>query len=180
MESNTVDKMRQIKFSVLVEDMDASMPYVSYDISEKERAITSPLNLIFYNERDNGYVEIILLKARFNLPNWYSKHRTERFDELEIRISAAKDLIEMLRNDHYEAIRFVFWALFAVAVNKENYEEKVSLISDFAYMIKINEKSILDIIMVIKVALGEGKEQLKFETKEVKSFFMDFLCCWGK
>ncbi|MFL0250948.1 hypothetical protein ACJDT4_10990 [Clostridium neuense] len=179
MESNTVDKMKQAKFFVLVEDIDASMPYVSYNISEAER-VASPLNLIFYNDKDNGYIEAILLKARFNLPNWYGRYKTSDFKDVNERMSAAKDLTQMLRNDHYEAIRFIFWALFAVAVDKRNYDEKVSLIADFAYMIKIDEKSIADIIMVVKVALGEDKEQLKFQTKDVKNFFMDFLCCWGK
>lgn len=179
MESNTVDKMKQAKFFILVEDIDASMPYVSYNISEVEK-VASPLNLIFYNERDNAYIEAILLRARFNLPSWYGRYKTSDFKDANQRMSAAKDLTQMLRNDHYEAIRFIFWALFAVAVDKRNYDEKVSLIADFAYMIKIDEKSIADIIMVIKVALGEDKEQLKFQTKDAKNFFMDFLCCWGK
>lgn len=180
MESNVIDKIKQVKFSILVDDVDSSMPYVAYDISEIEISEANPLNLIFYNEKHNCYLETILSKARFNLPNWYSKHRTTRFTDLNIKISVAKDLVQMLRNDYYEAIRFMFWSLFAVAVDKANYDEKVSLIADFAYMIEIDEKSIEDIIMVIKVVLDEEKEQLKFQTKEVKNFFMDFLCCWGK
>jgi|GEM_PF-6445691 len=180
MESSAIDRMKEAKFSILVDDIDASMPYVSYNVSEVERAEASPLNLIFYNDKDNYYLETILSKARFNLPNWYSKHRTTKFDDLNIKISVTKDLIKMLRNDHYEAIRFIFWALFAVAVDRRNYDKKVSLIADFSYMIEIDEKSVADIIMVIKMVLGEEKEQLKFQTKEVKNFFMDFLCCWGK
>lgn len=180
MDNNAIDKMKQAKFSILVDDIDTSMPYVSYNVSEAERSEANPLNLIFYNESDNDYLKTILSKARFNLPSWYSKYRTTKFNDLNIKISVTKDLIQMLRNDHYEAIRFIFWALLAVAVDRRNYDEKLSLIADFAYMIKIDEKSIVDIIMVIRVVLGEEKEQLKFQTKEVKDFFMDFLCCWGK
>ncbi|MGH4139484.1 hypothetical protein [Clostridium sp.] len=146
-------------------------------IQESIDGKVGPLNLIFDYLIANDYLKIILSKADFYLAEWYTKYETSNLNDLRTKIDATKDLIRLCRqNDkREETLKFIFWSLFALSVDKNSYEEKVSLIADFAHMIEIDEKTIRDIAKVIKVIFGEEEEEFKFETDEIPIEFGEVL-----
>ena len=59
-----------------------------------------------------------------------------------------------------------------IAVDNDNYNEKINIISDMAYLIGFNEEMIKDWIYVVKMVLKSEKIDLnKLNTEEAKGFF---------
>lgn len=173
-------QMKQVKFEILVDDINNELSQdpitqeVAIYLSDIEMDGVGPLNLIFDNANDNDYLKIILSKAKIYLKDWYLKeHNKANINDINTKIVMAKELIRMCREprNRDNALKFIFWSLFAVSVDKSSYEEKISLIADFAHMIDIDEKTILDITQVIKVIFGEEIEETEFQTDEIPREF---------
>lgn len=170
-------QMKQLKFTALVEKINDNLPsFVSVSNVED----VSPLNLFFSNQSDNDYLKIILSKVQFELLDWYfliqEGNGKTNFEDLSTKTSSTKELVTILTesNRSETTLKLIFWALFGLAVDKTDYEEKASLIADFAHVVGIDEKTILDLTQVIKVILGE-KEEFEFQTDEVREVFEEVL-----
>lgn len=99
----------------------------------------------------------------------------EKCKNMEYRIKAAKALVTDLNNKPYsdkEKINFLFWSLMILSVDDTDKEEYLSLICDFAKMLKIGDEEMMDIMQIIQAIYHmEGNYTIK--TRDVK-------LCFGK
>lgn len=67
----------------------------------------------------------------------------------------------------------LFWLIFIVSVDNENYNENLSIVSDTAYLLGFDEAKLADWITAVKGVL-EGKKlnEMKYQTEEAQSFFV--------
>ena len=67
----------------------------------------------------------------------------------------------------------LFWLIFIVSVDNDNYNENLSIVSDTAYLLGFDEKKSQDWIVAAKGVLeGKKLKELKYQTKEAKTFFI--------
>ena len=91
------------------------------------------------------------------------------FNDIKTKIEAAKSFIKWCVTEEQmiylykdknkeESYRFIFWSLFILTVDKYNAEEYLSMICDFAKMLKITNEDFKSIIDLIKCIYNrEGK-----------------------
>lgn len=188
-------EMKKIKFSVLIEDIKKNsgrrtgeglylnmlglspMNRMHYSINTSTVTRVGPLSLIFDNKNSNDYLKEILSEVKFTSLNWSDEYSKTEFNDVSKKIVATKDLIEelIIPDRENELIEFIFWSLFALSVDKTNYEEKVSLISDFTHVLGISEEILKDIILVIRVIFGEEDKGFKFSTDKIPDVFSEVL-----
>ena len=81
------------------------------------------------------------------------------FDKINPRCSVPKHLM--------------FWLIFIVSVDNENYNENLSIVSDVAYLLGFDEERLADWVAAVKGVL-EGKKlnEIEYKTKAAKEFFI--------
>jgi hypothetical protein len=63
-----------------------------------------------------------------------------------------------------------------LTVQKDNYDEKLSLICDFARMLRITDGELMDITYIIKCIYNEeGEETYSFKSQKVPGVFGELL-----
>lgn len=67
--------------------------------------------------------------------------------------------------------KFIFWAMLILTVDSTNKEEHLSLICDFAKVLKIDDEEMLDIAKVIQVINDSAEERIFFHSKTIPSYF---------
>lgn len=92
-------------------------------------------------------------------------------------LKAARHMIDFYR-DMAEVVHFsynfIFWSLFVLAVDKTDFEEKLSMICDFAKMLQISDEEVMDIVMVIKYIFREETSP-KFVSEDIPEIFGEVL-----
>ena len=103
----------------------------------------------------------------------HQKKFVENCKDMEYRMKAAKALVVKLNEEDNEKtinfgkpkkISFIFWSLMILAVDDVDKEEHLSLICDFAKMLKISDEEMMDIVQVIRVIYHIEKSNLKLQT----------------
>lgn len=77
------------------------------------------------------------------------------------------------------AYKFIFWAMMVLSVDKTEKDEHLSLICDFARMLKITDDEMEDMLMVIKVLYHEEESGFEFKTETVPNIFSRVLCLYN-
>ena len=187
-ENNEDDNiMKQLKVDVLIEDIDKQLTvyYMSIGLLGVPLMVLNrsrnPLLLIFDNQKSNGYRKSILEKASIRLPECF-KYGENDLRDMKIRIKATKEFVGEYckRENRAEALKFIFWSLLALAVDRTDYNEKIALIADFAQLLKIDEETLRDIIQVIKVVCGDEEENFEFQTDDVRIIFSGVLSLFSR
>lgn len=181
-----MEDMRIAKFETLVEDINKAIegPLLfgfgascsPYGVVAKKE--TSPLYMIFEPESLNDFAKIICDKAKIKLKGagssghmnpWKEKYGTKRLVDSKIKIDAAKDFVKYCRerNNRSEAFKFIFWSLFILTVQKDGYDDKLSLICDFAHMLRISDDELIDISYTIKCIYNEVETEYVFKSETV-------------
>lgn len=135
------------------------------------------LLLIYNYEELNEYGKIIIEQSDLQLNEWNYKYTSvNSFKEGKIKIKAAKELLGFCRMKEHrkEAYKFIFWSMLILCVDNKNKKEKLSLICDFARMLKILDDEMKDILKVIRILYYE-KEDYNFKTQIVVSYFSQIL-----
>lgn len=67
----------------------------------------------------------------------------------------------------------MFWLIFIVSVDNENYNENLSIVSDVAYLLGFDEEKLADWVVAVKGVL-EGKKlnEMEYKTEAAKKFFI--------
>lgn len=88
-------------------------------------------------------------------------------------IAAAKAFVKFCRREYNqnEGYKFIFWALMILAVDKTDAEEHLTLICDFARMLRITDDELEDIVHVIKIILYEPDTSCKFISSTTQGVF---------
>ena len=134
--------------------------------------------MIFEPENLNGFAKVICDKAIIYLQvagsdgftdPWKEKYRTESFVDSKNRIDAAKDFVKYCResNNRSEAYKFIFWALMILTVQRDDYDEKLSLICDFARMLRLTDDELMDISYTIKYIYNEVEKEYVFKSETI-------------
>lgn len=94
--------------------------------------------------------------------------------DTKTRISVSKEFIKICREEDYDtqaSYRFIFWALLVLTVDKNKAQEYLSLICDFAKMLKITNDEFEDIIHVIKCVYNVEDKNYAFKTETIPNIF---------
>lgn len=182
-----MEDMRMVKFETLVRDITVLVRGNDFGANIREKAadlgipfINDDMLLIFDYDKLNIYgkkimeTSIIYCEALSEIKNAISCSKTEK-DKIEW----AKGRIKFFRSFEADgsdilSYHFIFWALLILAVDKTDYEEKLSLICDFAKILHISDEKMLDIVQVIKYIFREETNP-EFVSERVPEIFEDVL-----
>ena len=64
----------------------------------------------------------------------------------------------------------MFWSLMILAVDDEDKEEYLSLICDFAKMLKISDEEMMDLVRIIQM-IYQAEGDVDIQTKYIKQWF---------
>lgn len=182
-----MNELRLVKFQTLIEDISKAVKKeFRNSIFYEEQHPNLALRLIFDYDECNEYARIIIDKSSLPIFGdlWprlvYPLDKWDIFVSLskancdtKTRISALKVFVELCRkNDNAQACyKFIFWALLVLTVDKNNAQEYLSLICDFAKMLKITNDQFEDIIHVIKCVYNVEDKNYAFKTKRIPEVF---------
>ncbi len=174
------DNMRIIKFETIIDKiqhkLDNWLSMVirgsSSYVNPSMRKFNIVLGLIYnYNEL-NDYGKVIMKHSRTYLKDnnsiskiWREKDKNKGcFSDFKEKLNAAKEFIKLckLNENIIESYKFIFWAMFILAVDKKDAEEKLSLICDFARLLNISDNEIMYIFMVIKSVINQKNYEQEF------------------
>lgn len=167
------DNMKYVKFEILVDDL--AEWFGRFYLSIGDEATLNPLEIIFNINNLNVYADkliknsMIKKKSRFLIGNWESNE----IEFIEHTGSMGiKELVKECRMKEDLKFNIIFWSLFIVAVDEKAYNEKLSDISDIAYLIGFTEEMLEDWITALKLIL-EGKDfkNYSYVTAEANLFF---------
>lgn len=67
----------------------------------------------------------------------------------------------------------MFWLIFMISIDSENYNNNLSVVSDTAFMLGFDEEKLSDWITAVKgVLAGKKLSELEYQTKEGTEFFI--------
>lgn len=167
---------KHIKFEVLIEEIESKLPSEFGDIRGiwgsglLSDCYGNPLLLVFDKDTAKPYRRTILEKAKFKIEGLY--YLDNDLQDGKRKIEETKKFIG-LRGFQGASLKFIFWALFAMAVDKSDYDEKVAAIADFACMLKINEEILEDIIQVINAIFENKTRNIRFHDEQVALLFAE-------
>ena len=126
------------------------------------------LGLIYdYNEL-NDYGKVIVKHSspnNFYVLLWSEKHKDINcFDDFKYKLNVAREFVELCKKNGNtdEGYKFIFWSMFILAVDKNDAEEKLSLICDFARMLNISDNELRYIFIVLKSIIHKKNYEQKF------------------
>lgn len=180
-----MNELRLVKFQTLIEDISkAILKEFRNSIFYEGQHPNLALRLIFDYDECNEYARIIIDKS---LLYFHDGMKVVYFDNLNIfaslcdnkcdtktRISVSKEFVKICREEDYysrASYRFIFWALLVLTVDKNNAQEYLSLICDFAKMLEIANDEFEDIIHVIKCVYNVEDENYAFKTGRIPYIF---------
>lgn len=149
----------------------------------EESILNKSLLLVFEKyDKINKYAQIIMQNTKVYASDWNSKYDVKSLEDCTTRLNAAKEFIKYCNdkrlsaqnslinyNDEY---RFIFWSLMILAVDKTDFEEKLSLICDFARLLKITDEEVEDIVQVIRIVFRElDADDANFKTEIIQKIF---------
>lgn len=143
-------------------------------MGQTKRINNSCLALIYDYHKLNDYGKTIMEQSSLYITDWNTKYgNVSSFEGIESKIKAAKELIRCCRmeENRKEAYKFLFWAMMVLSVDKTDKDEHLSLICDFARMLKITDDEMVDMLQVIKVIYHEEEPGFEFKSGTVPSYF---------
>lgn len=149
---------------------------------ETENTGNTALALIFDYEKCNEYAKVIMDKSVLNLSSsksalkdwWKDNYSTySSLADIKNRINASKEFVRLCQDlgNKKEGYKFIFWALLILTVDKSDADEHLSLICDFASMLRITDDEFEDIIQVVKFICNEESSDYVFKSEEVPLIF---------
>ncbi|MDE5938443.1 MAG: hypothetical protein K2H37_05130 [Lachnospiraceae bacterium] len=105
----------------------------------------------------------------------------EKCQDVEYRLKAARAIVQELngKNDKQgfakeflrdQQLHFFFWSLMILAVDDTDKEEHLSLICDFAKMLRVSDTELMDMIRIVQ-AIYNIEGDYKIQSKAVKVKF---------
>lgn len=184
------NNMKTLKFETMIKEVSnnlgscsvvnssgifSRMP-ISLCLATKSNAM---LSLIFQYNKMSDYAKIVIshsVCSEISDGTWAARYRENDYDyfiDHKNRLNAAKSFISSYSSGESRVkYEFVFWNLMVLAVDKTDFEEKMSLICDFARMLKVTDDEVEDIIQVIKIIFREiNAEESTFKTDNIPDMF---------
>lgn len=181
------EDMRKFKFETLMGEVSeasfelssiCSGPEIVSRVGWADEYSYPCLSFIYDYETLNDYGKVIMDQSarNFSVSN-YDNVKIDSMKNIEIKIVQAKKFLNFLDFEEHRPIayKFIFWAIMVLTVDKTDKDEHLSLICDFARMLKITDVEMMDIVKVIKVIYHEEEKGFKFETQTIPSYFSSVL-----
>lgn len=179
-----LDDVRVTKFETMIEDINKAIKRKTdnkifrYGLIPIQKTTENvALALIFDYRSCNKYAKRIIRKSELVLISQepLKNEWAERYpDEVSLRaerarIEAAKFFVKYCSEPENvsEGYKFIFWALMILTVDKTNADEYLSLICDFANMLKISDEEFEDIIYTVKVIYGAVDGEYTFKSRTI-------------
>lgn len=177
--SNFTKAIQTTFFDALKADRDVM---ASEETENTENTGNTALALIFDYEKCNEYAKVIMNKSVLNLSSsksalkdrWKDDYPTySSLVDIKNRIIASKEFVRLCQDlgNKKEGYKFIFWALLILTVDKSDADEHLSLICDFASMLRITDNEFEDIIQVVKFIYNEESLDYVFKSEEVPLIF---------
>jgi len=201
--SDKMNDSRVFKFETMIEDVDKVIKKenflsgflgigraMAFKPVNGSSSKTSPLNIIFSSDKLNQFGKVIVKTATITLEGtgdssyrdpWMEKYSEKKFTDDKIKISAAKDFISYCRvdNNRQEGYKLIFWSLMILSVDDADADQKLSLICDFAKMLRITDDEMVDISYVIKNLYNAVDSSYVFKTETIPSVFGNVFNLYG-
>ena len=175
------DRMK-LKFKLMITEIEKRISYkldipINKDAQDVDYSDISPLRMIFPEYIGNQYVKFLVSKVSTVFPQkatevWAGKcESSNTFLNMQKRMELAGLYVQMhsLRRGNFYS--FIFWGMIGVVANKEDFDNRLSLVVDFARVFGMSEEEILDISQVVKAFFGEHDPSFKFKTEEMENVF---------
>lgn len=175
-EGKSMNELRLAKYETLIEDINKKISKFSWTFAKN--FVNVALALIFDYESCNEYAKKIIEKSELyisstkKLPTlpWQEQYpNIASLGDAKTKINAAKLLVQYCRDPQNasERYKFIFWSLMILTVDKNNAEEHLSLICDFAKMLRITNEEFEDIIYAIKCVYNEADKEYTFKSETI-------------
>ena len=177
------DERTLLKMTIMVKEVEKRIFYKIDSHAQKKYddnhdfSYISPLRMIFPDYVDNNLLKAIISQVYTIIPQhqadiWISAcDKSNVFHSHQRRIELAKIYVGIHNFKRSSMRSFIFWALVAAVANKENFEENVALIIDFARIFEMKEDEISDISQLVKAFFCEEEKDYKFKNEEVAALF---------
>lgn len=184
---------RNIAFELLIRNINLRIKkqtkltklMLSPEPSPESDCLNMSLALIYDYDKLNDYAKIIVQKSKILLTAgdnsavdvWASRHTSRiGFKNLNVGVSA-KDFVKYCLEPQNiaEGYKFIFWALMILTVDKTDAAEHLSLICDFARMLRIGDDEMEDIVYIIKIIFQKDSTAYVFKTTTVPYIFSRYL-----
>lgn len=191
------DEMKMKKFEMLVRDIDdylgktgfsgyRGVSTVSEDGEETvyEEPI-SPLEFIIDNDKKNEYLNIIYrntfknrgvgIRGSYYCHEFYEIDITKFIEKIRKCNRCIGSNVARFCNEKQCNVpnHLLFWLIFIVCVDNDNYNENLNVVSDTAYLLGFDEKKLGDWITAVKGVLsGKKLNEMKYQTEDAKAFFV--------
>lgn len=167
------EEMKKAKFELMIRDIDNYLGEIGWLGKNKDELIK-----YFVNSK-NEEVDVIIKNA-------VQKGKTGLFVNLcpdgkhplcEITPDIT-NLIQKMRACNCNktcnvSYHLLFWLIFIVCVDNENYNNNLNVVADVAYLLNFTEDMLNDWIIAVKGVLsGEKLYELKYKTEQGKLFFI--------
>lgn len=170
--------LRIVKFEVLINDIEKALNGEDNKTSllgiVKSRTLMLPksLDLVYDYEKLNNYGKIIYDNVKKDNDSEY-----ENLNDIKSKINKAKKLVSYCKEEEnkIEGYKFIFWTLLILTVDKTDYQKHLSLICDFARMLKITDDEIRDILYIIKTIYHKKDVTYFFKTETIPKYFFKLL-----
>lgn len=174
--------LRIVKFEVLINDIEKAL---NGEVSKTSlvwaisMVLIQPnaLDLVYDYEKLNNYGKIIYDNAKIRVMKKDDYNEYENSNDIKSKINKAKNLVSYCQTEgkKSEGYKFIFWSLLILTVDKTDYEQHLSLICDFARMLKITDDEIRDILHVIKSIYHKQDKRYTLKTETITKNFSDVL-----
>ena len=143
---------------------------------------TGIIPFIFNAMELNSYSDIINQKFTADIRSKIlSNSANFNFDvpeDIKERISKLKELISQVKKEHSYSIVFIFALFMALAVDKTDYEKRLSTICDVAVMLEVTDDEMADIVQVVRYVYRDIKaEDVALKTDMCKQVFRNIVVC---
>lgn len=157
----TSKEMKLIKFKTIIGDAASKISASGLGMS---RYSCNPLKLLFGGDIKDEYAIIAINHSFDNL--WIDSDDV-KFNDIESLISICKQSKRTLISDH-----IIFFGLIVISIDCDAYDEKLSILTDFAYIIGFDEKRMNDFVNTVKSILCAKKVDLsKLQSQRAINFF---------
>lgn len=172
-ETNKNNSIKSVKFEIMVDDLAEWLGKwtrrgIVYGYSTTEKL--NPLQIIFDIDKVNVYAKKLIQNIFKEEDTFCVGNRIESIENTGRM--GIKELVAEGRGRYNLGFNIIFWSLFIVAVDESAYNEKLSDISDIAYLLGFTEEMMKDWITALRLIL-EGKDfkNYIYLSKEANKFF---------
>lgn len=188
------EEMKRKKFEILVKDIDeylgrtgVSDSYRVIGDMEENYELISPLEFFIEKNEKNHWLTTIFNNTFIKRGVAFNYVETgtcveladiekNNIMELVVRIRKCNECPHTRYNNSAHcniAYHLLFWLIFAISVDNENYNNNLSVVSDVAYVLNFDEAMLKDWITAVKGVLSGNKlSELEYKTKVGKAFFV--------